>query len=87
MNIVRSASHVTQRGPADWFTGTVWLNEFTAGPKPPGVRITRVTFEPGARTAWHTHPHGQTLHIMAGIGRAPMVKMSRMMPPTPVAAP
>ncbi len=69
MNIVRSASHVTQRGPADWFTGTVWLNEFTAGPKPPGVRITRVTFEPGARTAWHTHPHGQTLHIMAGIGR------------------
>ena len=69
MKIVRAASHLTQRGPAAWFTGTVWLHEMNAGPSPARVRVTRVTFEPGARTAWHTHPRGQTLHILSGAGR------------------
>jgi len=65
MNITRAGTPVSKRGPADWFTGTVWLDEIAAG----GVRIVRVSFEPGARTAWHTHPLGQTLHILAGVGR------------------
>jgi len=69
MNITRVSTPAAKRGPADYFTGTVWLDEIAAGPGPAGVRVVRVTFEPGARTAWHTHPHGQTLHILAGVGR------------------
>ena len=69
MNIHRATAGVTQRGPADYFTGTVWLDEIAAGSNPSRIRIVRVSFEPGARTAWHTHPHGQTLHILSGIGR------------------
>lgn len=70
MNIVRASSGKTKRGPAEYFTGTVWLDDLAAAPgNASAVRMVRVTFEPGARTAWHTHPHGQTLHILAGIGR------------------
>ena len=69
MNVSRAGTPVTKRGPADYFTGTVWLDEIAAGPTGSNVRIARVTFEPGARTAWHTHPHGQMLHILAGAGR------------------
>ena len=69
MNISRAASTATKRGPVDYFTGTVWLDEINAGANSSNVKIFRVSFEPGARTAWHTHPHGQMLHIMAGVGR------------------
>ena len=69
MNITRASSHLTKRGSADYFTGTVWLHELIAAPATSRVRAIRVTFEPGARTAWHTHPHGQVLHIVAGVGR------------------
>ena len=69
MNISRGTSHVTKRGPADYFTGTVWLDEIAPLATAPRVRLVRVTFEPGARTAWHTHPHGQTLHILHGVCR------------------
>jgi quercetin dioxygenase-like cupin family protein len=69
MNISRAATHVTKRGPADYFTGNVWLDEIAPVPGASRVRMVRVTFEPGARTAWHTHPHGQTLHILSGVGR------------------
>jgi quercetin dioxygenase-like cupin family protein len=73
MNITRASAPASKRGPADYFTGTVWLDEIGAGAGPTGVRVARVTFEPGARTAWHTHPHGQTLHILAGVGRVQKV--------------
>jgi quercetin dioxygenase-like cupin family protein len=69
MNITRASAPATKRGPAEYFTGGVWLDEIAAGAPPSGVRVVRVTFEPGARTAWHTHPHGQVLHILAGTGR------------------
>ncbi len=69
MNITRASATVSKRGPAEWFTGTVWLDEIAMGPKDSSVRVVRVSFEPKARTAWHTHPAGQTLHILSGIGR------------------
>jgi quercetin dioxygenase-like cupin family protein len=69
MNITRAATRPTKRGPADYFTGTVWLDDLGCAPTESTVRIARVTFEPGARTAWHTHPHGQTLHIVSGMAR------------------
>ena len=69
MNITRAITAKTKRGPADYFSGTVWLDEITAAPGAVAVRVVRVTFEPGARTAWHSHPHGQMLHILAGVGR------------------
>jgi quercetin dioxygenase-like cupin family protein len=69
MNITRANAVATKRGPADYFTGTVWLDEVTAAPYASDVRVVVVTFEPGARTAWHTHPHGQLLQILSGAGR------------------
>ena len=69
MNITRASTVSAKRGPAEYFTGTVWLDEMSAGATASRVRIVRVTFEPAARTAWHTHPHGQSLHILSGIAR------------------
>lgn len=69
MTITRVGTTVSRRGPAEYFTGTVWLDELAAGAGENRVRVVRVTFEPGARTAWHTHPFGQTLHILSGVGR------------------
>src|SRR5687767_13682774 len=69
MTISRATTHVTKRGPTDYFTGTVWLDEITTDANTSRIKIVRVSFEPGARTAWHTHPHGQTLHILSGKGR------------------
>jgi quercetin dioxygenase-like cupin family protein len=57
-----------RRGPAEWFTGTVWIDEIIAGSAPSHFKANRVTFEPGARSAWHTHPHGQALHVSEGMG-------------------
>jgi quercetin dioxygenase-like cupin family protein len=54
--------------PAEWFTGTVWQDPIIEAPAPARIRAARVTFAPGARTHWHTHPLGQTLHVLAGRG-------------------
>ena len=68
MEIRRSGSQASTRGPAEYFTGQVRLDPlFTAQP-PARVACASVTFEPGARTAWHTHPLGQTLVVTAGMG-------------------
>lgn len=69
MNVIHAGPSVSKRGPAEWFTGTVWVDEIAAGPNASRVRVVRVAFEPGARTAWHTHPAGQMLHILTGTGR------------------
>ncbi len=53
---------------ADAFCGTVWQDPIIEAPAPARVRSARVTFEPGARTAWHTHPLGQTLYVLSGLG-------------------
>jgi quercetin dioxygenase-like cupin family protein len=69
MELFPAGSRPTQRGPADYFTGTVWRETIIAAPAPARLQSGRVSFEPGARTAWHTHPLGQTLHVIAGVGR------------------
>jgi quercetin dioxygenase-like cupin family protein len=70
MEITHSGSHPSARGPAEWFTGTVRLDSlFTAKP-PARAAASAVTFEPGARTAWHTHPLGQMLIVTFGRGWA-----------------
>ena len=69
MDIKHSGSQASQKGPADWFTGTVRIDApFQTNP-PARVGGATVTFEPGARTAWHTHPLGQTLIVTFGCGR------------------
>src|SRR3954467_4316473 len=70
MDIKRSGSRPSGKGPADYFTGTVRIDPLFEAPDPARVRGASVTFEPGARTAWHTHPLGQTLIVIAGSGRA-----------------
>jgi quercetin dioxygenase-like cupin family protein len=69
MEVTRCGSTPTRRGPADYFTGTVWQDPIIEAPAPARIRGARVSFEPGARTAWHTHPLGQTLHVISGTGR------------------
>jgi quercetin dioxygenase-like cupin family protein len=59
----------TRRAPSDAFTGVVWQDPIVDAPAPALVRAARVSFEPGARTHWHTHPLGQTLHVLSGVGR------------------
>src|SRR4051795_12531015 len=70
MDIKRSGSQPSGKGPGDWFTGTVRIDPLFSPPDPARVAGALVTFEPGARTAWHTHPLGQTLIVTAGCGRA-----------------
>ena len=69
MEINRIGSQRSNPGPADWFTGTVRLDPLFQAPAPARVAGASVTFEPGARTAWHTHPLGQTLIVVSGVGR------------------
>jgi quercetin dioxygenase-like cupin family protein len=69
MDIKRSGSQPSGKGPADWFTGTVRIDPLNNPPDPARVTMAHVTFEPGARTAWHTHPLGQTLIVTSGCGR------------------
>ena len=69
MNIKRVGSQPSAKGPADWFTGTVRIDPLFSSPAPARAAGAAVTFEPGARTAWHTHPLGQTLIVIAGCGR------------------
>jgi quercetin dioxygenase-like cupin family protein len=70
MDIKRSGSRPSSIPPADYFTGSVRLDPILDAPAPARVRMATVTFEPGARTAWHTHPLGQTLIVTAGVGLA-----------------
>lgn len=70
MEIKRVGSQPSARGPSEWFTGTVRIDPLFQAPEPALVQGSNVTFEPGARTAWHTHPLGQTLIVTAGCGRA-----------------
>jgi len=69
MDIKPSGSVPSRRMPGDWFAGTVWQDPIIEAPAPARIRAARVSFEPGARTAWHTHPLGQTLHVVSGVGR------------------
>ncbi len=69
MEITRVGSVASARGPAEWFTGTVRIDRLFSPHAPARAAGASVTFEPGARTAWHTHPLGQTLIITSGCGR------------------
>jgi quercetin dioxygenase-like cupin family protein len=68
MKILSSKDRASRKGPSEWFTGNVWLDEIAVGVEPSRLGFFRVSFEPGARTAWHTHPVGQTLHVLTGSG-------------------
>jgi quercetin dioxygenase-like cupin family protein len=70
MDIKRSGSQPSGKGPAAYFTGTVRIDPLFTAPDPARAGGALVTFEPGARTAWHTHPYGQTLIVTAGCGWA-----------------
>lgn len=69
MEIKRNGSQASGKGPADWFTGTVRIDPLFAANDARRASAGCVTFEPGARTAWHTHPLGQTLIVISGLGR------------------
>ena len=69
MELYRLGKRETKPGSPDYFTGTVWMAPIIEAPEPARVRALRVHFEPGARTAWHTHPLGQTLYVLSGPGR------------------
>ncbi len=69
MEIKRNGTQPSGKGPAEWFTGSVRMDPLFAAPEPARVTGLNVTFEPGARTAWHTHPLGQILIVTAGCGR------------------
>jgi quercetin dioxygenase-like cupin family protein len=70
MEIIRAGSRPSGKGPSDWFTGTVRIDPLFNSFDTARVQGAAVTFEPGARTAWHTHPLGQTLVVTSGLGRA-----------------
>ena len=69
MDIQRSGSQPSGKGPSEYFTGVVRVDPLFQAPNPARISCASVTFEPGARTAWHTHPLGQTLHVVSGVGR------------------
>src|SRR5439155_1146189 len=71
MDIKRSGSQPSGKGPAEYFTGAVRIDPLFEAPDPARAVGASVTFEPGARTAWHSHPLGQTLIVTAGRGRVP----------------
>jgi quercetin dioxygenase-like cupin family protein len=68
MQIKRNGAQLSQTGPDEWFTGRVRIDPLQSAPAPARVAAAQVTFEPGARTAWHTHPLGQTLIVTSGLG-------------------
>jgi quercetin dioxygenase-like cupin family protein len=70
MEIKRAGAQPSGKGPADYFTGMVRIDQLNSPPEPARAAMALVTFEPGARTAWHTHPLGQTLIVTAGCGWA-----------------
>jgi quercetin dioxygenase-like cupin family protein len=68
MQITRSSSTETATGPGEWFTGTVYIDTVAAPSEPSHLGAASVHFTPGARTAWHTHPNGQTIYVTEGVG-------------------
>ncbi len=70
MQHYKAGSRPTKQAPASYFTGTVWQDPIVEAPEPARIRALRVTFEPGARTAWHTHPLGQTLVVLSDLARS-----------------
>ncbi|MDO9412008.1 MAG: cupin domain-containing protein [Pseudolabrys sp.] len=70
MKVTRSNAQASRKGPAEYFTGAVRIDAPFQGTEPAHVSGATVTFEPGARTAWHTHPLGQTIIVTAGFGWA-----------------
>jgi len=68
MELKRAGSQPSVKGPEEWFTGAVRIDPLNFPPEPARVSVASVTFEPGARTAWHTHPLGQTLIVTSGCG-------------------
>ncbi|MDB5582480.1 MAG: cupin [Bradyrhizobium sp.] len=69
MDIYLAGSRPTRRGPKESFVGTVWQDPIITSEPPARLASNRVAFEPGARTNWHTHPLGQTLYVLSGVGR------------------
>lgn len=69
MKIARAPDAATQKGPADWFTGDVSIDTMAVAAGGSTFAAANVHFSPGARTAWHTHPHGQTIFVTEGVGR------------------
>jgi len=69
MTVIRAEDRATKAAPADNFTGQVWQDPVIVGTAPSRMRATNVSFTPGARTAWHQHPVGQTLYVISGVGR------------------
>jgi len=69
MQVVKASARPTKAGPEAYFTGSVLQDEVVVGATPSRMRATAVTFNPGARTAWHKHPVGQTLYVLYGSGR------------------
>ena len=69
MQLTRNAAE-TVAGPADWFTGDVYIDPVAVPSGGSRLNASAVHFTPGARTAWHTHPNGQTIYVLEGIGRA-----------------
>lgn len=69
MDIFAAGARPSKPAPEKWFAGTVWQDPVVEAPAPARLRALRVTFAAGARTAWHTHPLGQTLHVLSGVGR------------------
>jgi quercetin dioxygenase-like cupin family protein len=67
MKIIRNSAETTP-GPGDWFTGSVYIDPIAAPSEPSRLQAASVHFTPGARTAWHTHPNGQTIYVTEGIG-------------------
>lgn len=69
MDITRQGEVATRAASPDYFTGTVWQDPIVETPEGPPIMALKVTFAPGARTHWHSHPGGQTLHVLSGEGR------------------
>jgi quercetin dioxygenase-like cupin family protein len=68
MTITPVGTRTVQKGPSDWFTGDVTIEPLSNPPEPSRVGVASVTFQPGARSAWHKHPLGQTLIVTSGVG-------------------
>ena len=68
MKIVKSGERGCRKGPGEWFTGDVWVDGIVEAAAPSRLQAARVTFSPGARTAWHTHPVVQVLEVVSGLG-------------------
>ncbi len=82
MQLIKSNSRPTRKASPEYFTGSVWQDPIIEAAEPARVRALKVSFEPGSRTVWHTHPLGQTLYIISGTGliglrnRAPQIIQS-----------